>query len=76
MDQYQSTLKNVTDMFESCGCQTSVTTSAPSQVLLTITGPISMCPKSIFEEHVAEAKDLMRSSHPEVSFEVGIEEVE
>lgn len=76
MNQYQSTLKGVTDMFESCGCHTYITTPTPSQVLLTIKGPISMCPKSIFDQHIEEAKDLMRSSHPEVSFEVGIEEVE
>jgi hypothetical protein len=76
MDQYQSTLKGVTDMFESCGCHADVTTPTPSQVLLTVKGPISMCPKSIFDQHIEEAKDLMQSSHPEVSFEVGIEEVE
>ena len=76
MDQYQASLKDVTDMFESCGCHTEVTTPSSSQVRLTIKGPISMCPKSIFEEHVERAKELMQSSHPEVSFNVDVEELE
>ncbi|MBP9698351.1 MAG: hypothetical protein KBD65_04135 [Candidatus Moranbacteria bacterium] len=76
IERYAATLKNVTDMFESCGCQTELKASSPAQALLTIRGPVSMCPKSIFDQHVEEAKDLMRSSHSGVSFEVGIEEVE
>lgn len=74
MNSFQSTLKEVTDMFESCGCQTEVTTSTPSEVLLTINGPVSMCPASIFDEHVERAKELMQSAHPDVAFNVDIQE--
>ncbi len=74
-EQYAATLKNVTDMFESCGCQTELTASSPTQALLTIRGPVSMCPVSIFEEHVEQAKELMQSSHPEISFDVAIDEI-
>lgn len=74
MDAYQSTLKDVTDVFESCGCHADVTTPLPSQVLLTITGSISTCPSSIFEEHVEKAKELMGSAHPEIAFRVEVEE--
>lgn len=61
-------------MFESCGCQTDVTTPSASQVVLTVRGPVSMCPISIFEEHVNKAKELMRVSHSDVSFTVEVEE--
>ena len=63
-------------MFESCGCHTEVTTPSPSQVRLIVKGPVSMCPKSIFEEHVEKAKELMQSSCPEVSFDVVVEDTE
>lgn len=61
-------------MFESCGCQTDVTTPSASQVVLTVRGPVSMCPVSIFEEHVDKAKELMQASHSDVSFNVEVDE--
>lgn len=67
---YAITLKEVTDIFESCGCTTEVSVAAPSQVALIIRGPISLCPSSIFAEHVDRAKELMQQSHPEVAFTV------
>jgi len=76
MQAYQRTLKEVTDMFESCGCNTEVTEPSSSQVVLTVQGPVGMCPSSIFEEHVEKAKDLMRTSHPDVSFQVEVVETE
>lgn len=76
IERYATTLKDVTDMFESCGCQTEVAAPSPTQALLTIRGPVSMCPVSIFEEHVEKAKELMRSSHPDISFDVAIDEIE
>lgn len=76
MNQYESTLKEVTDMFESCGCRADVATPSSSQVVLTVRGPSSMCPVSIFEEHVEKAKELMQTSHSDVSFVVKVEETE
>lgn len=67
---YASTLKEVTDVFESCGCSTEVSITAPLQATLVIEGPISFCPTSIFEEHVEKAKELMQISHPHVAFTV------
>jgi hypothetical protein len=67
---YASTLKEVTDVFESCGCSTEVSVTAPSRAALIIKGPISFCPTSIFEEHVEKAKELMQASHPDVTFSV------
>jgi hypothetical protein len=67
---YASTLKEVTDVFESCGCSTEVSITAPQQATLVIKGPISFCPTSIFEEHVEKAKELMQMSHPHVAFTV------
>ena len=74
MNQYESTLKEVTDMFESCGCRAEVTAPSSSQVVLTVRGPASMCPISIFEEHVEKAKELMQASHADISFNVEVEE--
>lgn len=76
MDHYQALLKDVTDVFESCGCQTEVATLSPSQVCLTIKGSVSICPSSIFEEHVEKAKEQMQVAHPEVSFDVRVEDIE
>ncbi len=76
MNLYESTLKEVTDMFESCGCRADVTLPSPSQVVLTIRGPVSMCPTSIFAEHVERAKELMRLTHANAFFHVEIEETE
>lgn len=73
---YASTLKEVTDIFESCGCSTQVLVSAPSQAILIIDGPVSFCPRSIFEEHVDRAKELMRLSHPDAAFTVEVREEE
>jgi hypothetical protein len=74
MDQYQLTLKEVTDVFESCGCTANVSTPSSSQVVLTIQGPVCICPTSIFEEHVEKAKELMQSSYPNISFHIEVEE--
>ncbi len=74
MNEYQATLKEVTDMFESCGCETDVATPSSSQVLLTVKGAVSMCPPAIFEEHVEKAKELMQSAHPGVAFDVEVKE--
>lgn len=76
MQTYQRTLKEVTDMFESCGCNTEVTEPSSSQVVLTVQGPVGMCPSSIFEEHIERAKELMQTSHPDVSFQVDVVETE
>ncbi|MBP6944648.1 hypothetical protein KBD61_05640 [Patescibacteria group bacterium] len=76
MDQYQLTLKEVTDMFESCGCNANVSTPSSSQVVLTIQGPVSICPSSIFEEHVERAKELMQVAYPNISFHVEVVETE
>lgn len=76
MDHYRFILKEVTDMFESCGCDTDVTVSASGGVRLVIRGPVSMCPSSIFHDHLERAKELMQSSCPEVPFSVDIEESE
>lgn len=76
MDQYQLTLKEVTDIFESCGCAVSVSTPSSSQVVLTIQGPVCICPSSIFDEHVEKANELMRSAYPNVSFTVQVIESE
>ncbi len=74
MNQYQLTLKEVTDVFESCGCITNVSTLSSSQVILTIQGPVCICPSSIFDEHVEKAKELMQIAYPNVSFHVEVEE--
>lgn len=76
MNQFELTLKEVTDMFESCGCHTEVTTPSSSQVALTVRGPVSMCPVSIFEERVERAKELMQISHPDMTFSLEVEEIE
>jgi len=76
MDPYQSTLKEVTDMFESCGCNTEVAAPSSGRVVLTVQGPVGMCPSSIFEEHIERAKELMQTSHPDVSFQVDVVETE
>lgn len=74
MNNYEQTLKEVTDMFESCGCQTRVATPANQEVVLTIQGPTAMCPSAIFEEHVEKANELMQNAHPDVAFKVDIKE--
>ena len=74
MNPYTTTLKEVTDMFESCGCRTEVTAPSSQEALLTVEGPTSFCPSSILEEHLEKAKELMRSAHPEVTFRIEIKE--
>lgn len=74
MDPYKTTLQKVTDMFESCGCHTKITTPSPHQVTLIIEGPTAFCPPSILEEHLAEAREAMRLSHPETTFHIDIQE--
>lgn len=74
--RYASTLDEVIQMFESCGCSADVTIPAPSQAVLGIKGPVSLCPISIFEEHIEKAKELMQASHPDVAFRIEITEVE
>ena len=76
MDQYQLTLKEATDVFESCGCHIDVSTPSSSEVVLTIQGPVRICPSAIFEEHVEKAKELMQSSYPDVSFHIEVVETE
>lgn len=73
LDQaYASTLREATEVFESCGCMVDVTSSIPSQAVLTITGPISFCPASIFEEHLEKARELMHAAHPDVDFRIEV----
>jgi hypothetical protein len=72
--KYMSTLREVTEVFESCGCSTEVVTPGPGQSTLIIRGQTSFCPAAIFEEHVEKAKDLMQNSHPEVAFQIEIDE--
>lgn len=74
MNNYEQTLKEVTDMFESCGCRTDVAAPSDQEVVLTIQGPTAMCPSSIFEEHVEKANELMREAYPNVAFKVDVKE--
>lgn len=74
MNIYEQTLKEVTDMFESCGCETSVFTPSDQEVVLTIQGPTAMCPSAIFEEHVEKANELMQESYPSLRFKVDVRE--
>lgn len=74
--QYASTLGEVMEVFESCGCSAEVIAAASSEATLTIKGPVSFCPTHIFEEHVEKAKELMQASHPDVAFRVEVSETE
>lgn len=76
VQEYASVLREATEVFESCGCSVDVTSPAPSQAVLTIKGPVSFCPPSIFEEHVEKAKELMQASHPDVGFRVEVAETD
>jgi len=76
VQSYAQTLREVSDVIESCGCSVEVTSLTPSEAALTIKGCISYCPASIFEEHVEKAKELMQISHPEVRFRVEVIEAE
>ena len=72
VQSYARTLREVSDVIESCGCSIEVTSPTPSEAVLMIKGCISFCPASIFEEHVEKAKELMRISHPEARFRVEV----
>lgn len=74
--RYTITLREATEVFESCGCSTEVTLPAPSEAVLTIKGCVSLCPISIFEEHAEKAKELMQTSHPDVGFRVEVVETD
>ncbi|MCC7357394.1 hypothetical protein IT408_02705 [Candidatus Uhrbacteria bacterium] len=76
MQQYYAVLQDTIDMFESCGCTVSLTSPSLNHVTLTINGPIQMCPSSIFEEYVDQAKKIMSETFTDIAFEVCIIETE
>jgi len=73
---YTSALREVTEVFESCGCSTEVVCPSASEAVLIIKGCVSFCPASIFEEHVEKAKELMQALHPNVEFRVEVVETD
>lgn len=76
MNPFEASLKDVTDVFESCGCTVNVKEVDATRVALCIHGPTAMCPPSIFEEHVEKAKEAMRLFHPTMEFHVEVEETD